>query len=243
MHTDVYEKSPNFGACWFASRFANVIAWCPLFGVAYAMTGSTNYYTTIATDSPLYCLVLNIRLNDIPENSSEQQCLATTSNTVRGLGYLVRWSVTQDNVRLIVTSPVLYLVTYNFCNDLWSRCASINLVRKLQIKFSFLESIPNFSIFYLQKSSPWKLKSSSKSGKSQNCLYNAYNRPTGAISPPLNTTDLSKGKRKYQTFLKKDLTFCVTGCTWFAASLLVNCQYVQNSLELVKNLMQIMHNT
>jgi len=28
-----------------------------------------------------------------------------------------------------------------------------------------------------------------------------------------------------------------------AASLLVNCQYVQNSLELVKNLMQIMRNT
>jgi len=27
------------------------------------------------------------------------------------------------------------------------------------------------------------------------------------------------------------------------ASLLVNCQYVQNSLDLVENLMQIMHNS
>jgi len=34
---------------------------------------------------------------------------------------------------LIVTSPVLYLVIYNFCNELWSRCASTNLVPKWQI--------------------------------------------------------------------------------------------------------------
>jgi len=54
------------------------------------MTGSINYQTTIATVSPLFYLELNIRLNNIPENSLEQQCLAPTSKTVRGLGYLVQ---------------------------------------------------------------------------------------------------------------------------------------------------------
>jgi len=43
MHTTVYEKSPQFRACWYAYRFANVIAWRPLFDVAHATTGSTNY--------------------------------------------------------------------------------------------------------------------------------------------------------------------------------------------------------
>jgi len=54
---------------------------------------------------------------------------------------------------------------------------------------------------------------------------------------------LSESKRKHSRFLKNIFNFYVTACTWFAASLLVNCQYVQNSHELVKNLIQIMHNT
>jgi len=43
--------------------------------------------------------------------------------------------------------------------------------------------------------------------------------------------------------LEKDPAFYVTACTWYAGNLLANCQYVQISLELVENLMQIMHNT
>jgi len=82
----------------------------------------------IATVSPLLYLVLKIRLNKFePENLKIRQksrAWLTTSNTVRGLGYLVQSSVTQDNIRLIVTSLVLYLVIYHFCDELWSRCTS-----------------------------------------------------------------------------------------------------------------------
>jgi len=52
----------------------------------------------------------------------------------------------------------------------------------------------------LQKSPPWKLKSYPKSGKSQNHLHNAHNRPLGAISPTLNT--LVKAKENIKHFLR-----------------------------------------
>jgi len=39
----------------------------------------------IATVLPLFYLILNIRLSNTPENSSEPQCLAPTSSTLRGL--------------------------------------------------------------------------------------------------------------------------------------------------------------
>jgi len=38
--------------------------------------GQQNTKLLIATVSPLLYLVLNIRLNNIPDNSSEQHCLA-----------------------------------------------------------------------------------------------------------------------------------------------------------------------
>jgi len=40
------------------------------------MTGQQTTKLFIATVSPLFYLVLKIRLSNIPENSSEQQCLA-----------------------------------------------------------------------------------------------------------------------------------------------------------------------
>jgi len=46
---------------------------------------------------------------------------------------------------------------------------------------------------------------------------------------------LSEGKRIHQTFQRRGLTnFYATSYSWFAASLLANCQYAQNYLELVK---------
>jgi len=37
--------------------------------------------------------------------------------------------------------------------------------------------------------------------------------PWGSLSPTVDTTDLSDGKREHQTFLKKDLIFYVAACT------------------------------
>jgi len=95
MHIAVYEKSPKFRACWFPWRLANVIDSCSLFDAAHAMTGSTNYQTTYCNSFPTCCnifflfwtLGLTIYLK-IHQNSS---AWLPTSNTVRGLGYLVQW--------------------------------------------------------------------------------------------------------------------------------------------------------
>jgi len=58
-----------------------------------------------------------------------------------------------------------------------------------------------------------------------------------------NLCILTKLKENIKCFFRKDLTsfFYVTSYIWLSASLLVNCDV--SRLELVKNMMQIMHNT
>jgi len=77
MHTTLYEKNPQFHACWYAYRLVNVIAWYPLFDVAHANNWVNKLLKYLLQQFlPLFYVVFNIRCNNIRENSSEQQCLA-----------------------------------------------------------------------------------------------------------------------------------------------------------------------
>ena len=55
---------------------------------------------------------------------------------------------------------------YNLCHEPWSR-KCINCFDCKVTNIVFLESIQNFSMFKLQKSPTWKLKSPPRSPKSQ----------------------------------------------------------------------------
>jgi len=163
-------------------RIASVITLCPLFDAAHATTRSINYQTTYCNSfSTIFSLglaiyaYLNIRQN--------RNSWVPPNNTLLGLGYLVQWSVTQDDFNLIVTSPFLYLVHYNLCNEPWSRKCIKRFGSEVTNIVFILELIQTFVYSNLQKSPP-------KCGKSQNRPHNAWNRPLGVISPPLNTTGL-----------------------------------------------------
>jgi len=86
-----------------------------------------------------------------------------------GLGWLlVQWSVTQNDVSLIITSTVRYHVVYKHCYETWSRKCIIWFDSKVAKIVFFLESIQILVRFNLQKFPPWKWNTHPKSCKSQN---------------------------------------------------------------------------
>jgi len=68
------------------------------------------------TVSLLFYLILNIRLNKIPAQCTFNNLCENrypwlpTNDNLSGLGQLVQWSVTQNDVSLIVTWPVWYVL-------------------------------------------------------------------------------------------------------------------------------------
>jgi len=133
MHTTVYEKVQNSARvdCRKTCKCHSLMSliWCC--SCHYWVNKLPNY---LLQQFPHYFILFwTLGLTIYLKIRQSSSAWLPTSNTVRGLRYLVQWSVTQDNVRLTVTSPVLHLVIYNFCNELWCRCASTNLVPKWQI--------------------------------------------------------------------------------------------------------------
>ena len=159
MHSTVYEKSSKFRARRFAYRLVML-----LLDVTYLtllMHWLDQQATVhVATVSPLFHwkFIRNALLCSQP----------ATLSMALDAGWLVKWSVTQDNVCLNVTSPDIYLVNYNLC---YETCKCIKMIWFQSGKwiFHFWNKFIILVYSNQQKSlPPWKLKSPPKSGISQN---------------------------------------------------------------------------
>jgi len=126
----LFEKSPKSRACWCIQadkRYCLMsLLWRCLCIVWVNQTANLTINLANWPVQPFLYSFINIRLKYSCKFIIlvRTAVLDTQPVTLCWLGWLVQWSVTQDDVILIVTSPVRpvrYLVFYNLCYEPWNQ--------------------------------------------------------------------------------------------------------------------------